>query len=111
MSFEIWTFTVLKIVAVIIGGHLAVTKLLPILKNVLNSFLKKEEITLSVISIFLFYIGVSVAKYVIFFLTATENKYLNYINVLSPGVEIILTIIPYVLYFMTAAVIVVGLKK
>lgn len=111
MALEIWLLTILKIIAVIIGGHLAITKMLPVLKKVLNSFIKKDEITVSVISIFIFYVGVLAAKFVIGFLTATGNKYLGYINVLLPGVEIILTITPYVLYFMTAAVIVVGLKK
>ena len=43
MAFEMWALTILKIVAVIIGGHLAITKLLPTLKNVLSSFIKKEE--------------------------------------------------------------------
>lgn len=111
MAFEIWMLTILKIVAVIIGGHLAITKMLPILKNVLTSFIKKTELITSTISILLFFIGVLVLKFIISFLVLTENKYLAYANVLLPGIEVILTIIPYVLYFLIAAIIVAGLKK
>lgn len=111
MVFEIWAFTILKIVAVIIGGHLAITKLLPALKNVLASFIKKEGFIASIISIFIFYVGILVLKFIIDFLAATGNKYLGYATVLVPGVEVILTVIPYVFYFMVGAVIVAGLKK
>lgn len=111
MGFELWALTILKIVAVIIGGHLAVTKMLPALKNVLASFIKKPEFIASVISIFIFYVGILVLKFVIDFLAMTENKYMGYVTVLLPGVEVILTILPYIMYFMIAAVIVAGLKK
>lgn len=111
MAFEIWMLTILKIVAVIIGGHLAITKMLPALKNVLSSFVKKEDVLTSIISVLLLFIGLLVLKFIVTFLTAVENKYLGYVNVLLPGIEVMLTVIPFVLYFMIAAVIVAGLKK
>lgn len=111
MAFEMWMLTILKIVAVIIGGHLAITKMLPALKNVLASFIKKPEFIASVISIFIFYVAILVLKFIIDFLVLTENKYISYVNVLTPGIEVILTIVPYILYFMIATVIVAGLKK
>ena len=111
MGFEIWMLTILKIVAVIVGGHLAITKMLPALKRVLSSFIKKEEVVTSVISTFMFYIGTLVLKFIIEYLATTENKYLTYITVLIPGIDVILTIVPFVLYFLIAAIIVAGLKK
>jgi len=111
MSFEIWMLTILKIVAVVIGGHLAITKMLPALKNVLAAFVKKGEVLTSIISTLLLFVGVLVLKFIINFLVAVENTYLSYVGVLLPGIEVILTIIPYVLYFMVAVVIVAGLKK
>ncbi len=111
MPFETWMLTILKIVGVVIGGHIAITKMLPALKNILSFFTKKEELVTSTISILIMYIGVLVLKYIISFLVATGNKYLSYVDVLLPGVEVILTITPYVLYFLIATVIVAGLKK
>lgn len=111
MAFETWMLTILKIVCVIIGGHLAITKLLPALKNVLSSSIKKEDLTTSIISILMMYTGVLVLKFMIEFIVATENKYLGYANVLVPGIEVILTLVPYVIYLMVATVIVAGLKK
>lgn len=111
MAFEIWMLTILKIVAVVIGGHLAITKMLPALKNVLSAFIKKGEVLTSIISTFIFFVGILVLKFIVNFLVAVENKYLGYVNVLLPGLEVILIIIPYVLYFMIAVVIVAGLKK
>lgn len=111
MAFEIWMLTILKVVAAIIGGHLAITKLLPALKNVLSSSIKKEDLTTSVISVLMVYTGVLVLKFIIESITATENKYLSYASVLLPGTEVILMLVPYVIYLMVAAVIVAGLKK
>lgn len=111
MAFEVWMLTILKIVAVIIGGHLAITKMLPALKKILASYIKKEDLVTSIISILIFYVAILVSKFVIEFFVATGNKYIGYVSVLLPGIEVILTIIPYVLYFLVAIVIVAGLKK
>jgi len=44
------------------------------------------------------------------FLAAVENKYLGYASVLLPGIEVILTVTPFVLMFLAAIVIVAGLS-
>ncbi len=109
MAFEIWALLILKIVGVIIGGHLAVTKLLPELKKMLSLFVKKEELITSIISILIFYVAVLVFKFIVSFLAVIENKYLGYANVLLPGVEVILTVTPFVMTFLAAIVVVAGL--
>jgi hypothetical protein len=111
MAFEIWALLILKIVGVIIGGHLAVTKLLPELKKMLSLFVKKEELITSVISILIFYVAVLVFKFIVSFLAAVENKYLGYANVLLPGIEVILVVTPFVLTFLAATVVVAGLTN
>lgn len=111
MAFETWMLLVLKIVVVIIGGHLAITKLLPELKKVLSYSVKREELVTSIVSILVFYVAILVSKFVASFLATMENKYLGYANVLLPGIEVILTVTPYVLYFLMATVIVAGLSN
>ena len=111
MSFEIWMLEKLKIIAVVIGGHLAINKMLPVLKNVLSSFIEKEEFLTGIISVLMFYVGVLVLRFIVDFLVEIGNKYLSYVEVLLPGIEVILAVIPYVIYFMIAAVVVAGLKK
>jgi len=111
MVFESWTITILKIIFVIIGGHLAITILLPALKRMLSPSVKREEFIPSVIAILIFYVAVLVLKFILEFLIETESKFLGYGNALLPGTEVIITVVPYVLYFMIAAVIVAGLKK
>jgi len=110
MAIEIWALLVLKIIGVIIGGHIAVTKLLPELKKMFCLFVKKEELITSVISILIFYVAVLVLKFIVGFLAAVENKYLGYASVLLPGIEVILTVTPFVLMFLAAIVIVAGLS-
>ena len=111
MAWEIWILTILKIISVIIGGHLAITKLLPALKKILVLFIKEDGFVTSIISTILIYVGVLVLKFIVTVLVATENKYLIYTDILSPGLEVMLSVIPYVLYFMIAVVIVAGIKK
>jgi len=110
MAFMDWMLLILKIVGVVIGGHIAVTKFLPLMKTALSSFIKKEEFVTSVISVLMLYILVLVLNVVVGFLVSVENKYLGYLNVLLPGMEVILKVAPYIIYFLIAAVIVAGLS-
>ena len=111
MAFGTWMLLILKIICVLIGGHLAITKLLPELKKVLSFFVKRMELITSIVSVLIIYILVLVLKFIIGFIAAVENVYLGYANVLLPGIEVILMVIPYVLYFFVAVVIVAGLSK
>ena len=105
MTFTTWLPIILKIIAIIIAGHLAITKLLPILKDVLSSYIRKGTVVTGVLYIFLFYIGVLVLEFIVNFLPETGNKYLIYLDILTPGVDLILKVIPYIVYFMLASVV------
>lgn len=111
MAFQEWMMAILQIVVVLIGGHLTITKLLPLLKEGLVYLIKKEEVVNSTISVFILFIGVIVLKKLVEFLVDTGNTYLSYINVLTPGIDIILEVFPFVLYFMLAIVAVSGFAK
>ncbi len=111
MAFGIWALLILKIVGVIIGGHLAITKLLPQLKKTLSVFVKREELITSIVSVMIFYVAMLVLKSVISVSATIENMYLGYVNVLLPGVEVVLSVTPYVLYFLMATVIVAGISS
>ncbi len=111
MAFEVWMLTILKIAVLIIGGHLTITKLLPKLKNVLTIFIDKSEIILAIIYALMFYTLILVIKYTVEALVLVNNKYINYLSVVIPATDIMLTIIPFVLYFLIAAVIAMGVKK
>ena len=105
MSFATWLPIILKIVAVIVAGHLAITKLLPILKDVLSSYIRKGTVVTGVIYIFLFYIGVLVLEFIVKFLPETGNKYLIHLDILTPGIDLVLKVIPFIVYFMLASVV------
>ena len=109
MALEDWMILVLKVVFILIGGHLAITRLMPGLKKVLAQVVRNEAVLVSSVSTLVFYIGVIAAKLIIQSVSAMDNKYLGYLAVLLPGVEVILVIIPYVVYFLIAATVVSAL--
>jgi len=110
MAVEVWIVAIIKIALVLLGGHLAITKLLPLMKKLFNSFMKEEQ-TVAVISILLLYVGLLVANKVIEAITSIDNQYLNYITLATIPINLILSVMPYLMYFTIACVAVIGLKK
>ena len=111
MAFENWMLLILKVVVILIGGHLAITRLMPNMKNTLAQVVKNEELLTGSVSTLIFFIGVIAAKLILQSVSVVGNKYVSYLTVLLPGVDVILTIIPYVVYFLVAAIIVSAFKS
>ena len=110
MGVETIILNILKIAFVVLAGHIALTKIIPILDEMLKSLLKDNKIVDSFTSLLGILVFVLVGKSVIEFATATENKVIAYLSVLKPGVDLLLSLIPYFGYIFAAAVVIIALK-
>ena len=111
MAIELWITNILKVVFVIICGHIAITKVVPLLNDFLLSFVKDKKSVDAFTSLVDIYILVIVGLKIIEFLLAIENTALNYVEAIQPGFEVLSTLFSYVQWILLALIVVVALKN
>jgi ABC-type multidrug transport system fused ATPase/permease subunit len=110
MVSEIYITNIIKIIFTIIGGHLAITKILPLIKDFLDDFLN-DKATKALISLLTVAIIVIVANLIIGFTTEIGNNYLNYINLIKPLLDVITNLFNYLQYVVAIALIAYAIKN
>jgi len=110
MGAEIWIVSVLKIVFIILAGHIAITKIVPLLNDFLLSFIKDRRSVNSFTSLIDIFILVTVGLKIIEITLEVENKALTYLNILKPGFELIVSLFTYLQWILLALILVVALK-
>ena len=110
MALEPFITNILKIVFVILGGHILITKVIPLLDELLKSLIKENKVVDNFTSLLGVLVFVLVGVKIIEFATATGNKVISYLDVIKPGLELILGMVPYFGYIFAAAVVVIALK-
>ncbi len=111
MAVEIWVTNILKILFLILGAHIAITKVVPLLNDFLLSFISDKKSVDSFTSLIDIYILAIVGLKIVEFALAIENKYIGYIGVLQPGFEVLTTLFSYLQWILLALIAVVALKK
>lgn len=107
-SAELWIVNILKILFVIIGAHLAITKILPMLKDTLSSFDKK--MVNGLISLFAVFIIVFAGLAIFEFITAIGSKGFSYLLVIKPAFDLIYRLEYYFKYIILGIIVILGLK-
>ncbi len=111
MAVEIWINTILKVIFVVIGGHIAITKVVPLLNEFLLSFIKNQKSVDAFTSLIDIYILTLVGLKIVEFALETENNIVQYIGVLAPGFEVLSTLFGYLQWILLALIVVVALKN
>ena len=111
MTVEVWIGVILKVIFVVIGGHIAITKIVPLLNEFLLSFIKNQKSVDAFTSLIDIYILTLVGLKIVEFTLETENDIVNYIGVLKPGFEILSALFGYLQWILLALIIVVALKN
>ncbi len=111
MPAEAYISNIIKIIFVIIGGHLAITKILPMLKNFLDDFIKDDSVMKGLISLLTVAIIVTVITLVIDFIAAIGNPILNYINLIKPAIDVFNNLFNYIQYIVAIGLIAYAIKS
>ena len=114
MGVEIFIVNILKIVFVIIAGHLAITKIIPLLDEMLKALIKEKKIVDKFTSLLGVLVFVLVGAKIIEFAEATQNQVISYLSVIQPGLDLLLGLVPYFGYVFAATVVIIavrGIKK
>ncbi len=111
MAVEVWVLNILKIIFIIIGGHVAITKVVPLLNDFLLSFIKDKKSVDSFTSLLDIYILSIVGLKIVEYVLNIDNFALNYLESIKPGFEILTQLFSYLQWILLALIVVVALKN
>lgn len=104
----VW-IAIISIIFVIIGAYLVITKILPIIRDLLSDIVDGRAMG-AFMSLLIIIVYILVLDKVVNLLLVAENQYLNYLSYITPGIDILMDILPYVMYILLGAVVAWGLK-
>ncbi len=111
MAAELWVTNVLKIVFVIIGGHIAITKVVPLVNDFLVSFIKDKKAVDAFTSLLDIFILVTIGIKIVDYLLSIDNGILNYVAAIAPGFEILSIFFEYIQWILVALLVLVALRN
>ena len=110
MAFEIFVVNLLNIVFVVLAGHIALTKIIPLLDGMLKQLVKETKAIDNFTSLLGILVFVLVGLKIIEFAVATQNKVISYLSVVKPGLDLLLSLVPYLGYVFAGAIIIIALR-
>ena len=111
MSAETFIINLLKIISVVAAGHIILTKIIPLLDDMLKGLIKDNKVVDKFTSLLGVLVIVLASVKLIEFAVATENKVIGYLTVLKPGLELILSLVPYFGYIFAALVLIIAARS
>jgi len=103
--------SLLNAVFIIIGGYVAISYLLPMLRDFFSGILKEEKSLDGLMGIINLYIIIFILAAIVTELMAINNQYLNYFGILTPGLNVLVALIPYIQWLVVGVLVVLGLKN
>ena len=102
---------VLAMAFVVAAGHIAITKIFPKLKILLKAVIKDEEALNSLMYIFVIYVGLFVlSKLLELFKSFGVGFVDSMVNMVEPGVGILMSLLPYLQWLILGVFVIVGLR-
>ncbi len=101
----------LNAIFAIMGGYIAITYLFPMLKDFLAGAIKDKVSLEGLMGVLNLYVIVFVLAAVVKELVAINNQYLNYVNVLSPALIVMVDLIPYLKYLVLGVLVIIGINS
>ena len=111
MGVELWISIILKIIFILVAGHIAITKIVPLLNDFLLGFIKDKNSVSSFTSLIDILILVLVGSKIVTFILEAENAILNYISILQPAFEVLLELFTYLQWIILVLIAIVALKN
>jgi hypothetical protein len=101
---------VIQIVLLIVIAHLLLSKVLPKLRRILNSYVDDDSSKAITFLIF-FVIIVLGVNILIEILMGLNNKIINYLVAVQPGMQLLTDFLPYLQWILVALIVLIGLKN
>lgn len=111
MGAENFIVNLLKIISVVVAGHIALTKIIPMLDDILKNLTKDNKVVDKFTSLLGILVIVLASVKIIELALAIGNKVISYLDVLKPGLEFILSLVPYFGYIFGALVILIAVRS
>ena len=105
-----WITTIISSVIILIAGHIAITIILPKLRDLLNPIIKDEKAISSLMTLLMILVVVLAFTSMIIVLGTLQNEVLNLLNVFRPGLELLTSLGKYIGYLVLGLLVVLGLK-
>lgn len=100
----------LQVIILVLATHFLLTKLLPKLKELLESYVDEDDA--KTLALFVAFILIVMAiKILVDLLLALNNTTINYVSVLNPGLNLVVGFLPYFQWILVAVIILVGLSS
>jgi uncharacterized BrkB/YihY/UPF0761 family membrane protein len=111
MATEAWVINILGIIFAITAALIIIIKILPRVRDLTDAAFNDEGITSSLLSLLVILVYVLLFVGTMALLKNIDNKYLNYVSILDPGVNLLTAILPYMKWVVFAILIGAALKQ
>lgn len=108
---ETWLVNILGIVFSIIAALIVITKIFPKVGELASSILGNNQAVASFMSLLVILVYVLLFTGVVSLLKNIDNQFINYVSLLDPAVELILTVLPYIKWAVFALILGAALKQ
>lgn len=92
---DVWIANIFSCIFIVIGGWFVIMKIFPIVDDLLSTVLKDKKALgafMGLLNIILLWM---IAQGLINYLLKINNQYLNYLDTISSGLDVILEFMPY----------------
>jgi len=111
LALEDFIVNLLKIVFVVLAGHISLTKVIPLLDGILKELVKEKKAVDNFTSLLGILVFVMVGIKIVEFALATQNKIISYLSVVKPGLDLLLSLVPYLGYIFAGMVLLIALRN
>ena len=111
MSLEIWIVNILSSVVIVAGGWAMLKYVFPMLENLLKPVIKDKKSLSAFMGLLNIIILWMVAQGIVIYLLRINNPYLNYLDILTPGLDVFLEFLPYLKWVILGWFAIIALKR
>tara|TARA_Y100000034_G_scaffold130902_1_gene190481 strand:- start:1481 stop:1828 length:348 start_codon:yes stop_codon:yes gene_type:complete len=105
MATELWVINILGIVFAIIAALIIIIKILPRLRDLADPIIGSESALSGLMSLLVILVYILLFAGIINLLKNIDNKFLNYVTILDPGVDLFVAMIPFFKWIVFALVL------
>ena len=111
MSLDIWFVNILSTIVIVIAGWGVIMYLFPMLENMLKPAIKDKKALSAFMGLLNILILWIVAQGIINYLLKINNVYLNYLDIITPGLDLFLEFLPHLKWIILGWFLVLAFKK
>ena len=111
MVAEQWIINVAGIIFSIIAALIVIIKIFPRIGDLASNILGENNSVASLMSLLVILVYILLFTTIIGLLKNIDNKYLNYVTTIDPGINLVLALLPYLKWVVFALLLGLSLKQ